>query len=279
MEESGINNSLMNSLPLVSIVTPCFNAAGTIRDTIESVLAQACANIEYIVIDGGSRDGTVDIIREYEPRFGGRMRWVSEPDGGIYDAMNKGIRMARGELIGTINADDWYERDAVDRIVVAAAKAAGPFIITGRVCICDSRGKKLYHQDACADVPGCVRRLMPVWQPATFVSKAAYEKTGLFDTSFRISADYDFVFRAVSVGVEFIASGADVANMRFGGVSAVGVGNDNLRVLEDSRVRRKNGFPYYAAFRLLADFAMNRYRRIKRRIFGRFFVMKRIELE
>jgi len=272
----------LNRSHLVSIVTPCFNAAGTIRDTIESVLGQTYPNIEYIVIDGGSTDGTVDIIREYEPRFEGqtgRMRWVSEPDGGIYDAMNKGIRMARGELIGTINADDWYERDAVERIVAAAAGATGPFIITGRVCICDPRGKKLYHQDACGDVAGCVRRFMPVCQPATFVSKAAYESVGLFDASFRIAADYDFVFRAVSAGVKFATTSADIANMRFGGVSAVGVGDDNLRALEDSRVRRKNGHPYYALYRLAADTLMNRYRHIKRRIFGRFFVMKRIELE
>ncbi|MBI5142773.1 MAG: glycosyltransferase [Nitrospirae bacterium] len=269
----------MSTSPLVSIITPCFNAAGTIRDTIESVLGQTYPNIEYIVIDGGSSDGTVDIIREYEPRFRDRMRWVSEPDGGIYDAMNKGIRMARGEIIGTINADDWYERDAVERIVAVATGTTGSFIITGRVCICDLHGKKLYHQDACADVAGNVKRFMPVWQAATFVSKAAYDKAGLFDTSFKISADYDFVFRAVLAGVEFIVSDADVSNMRFGGVSAVGVGNDNLRATEDNRVRRKNGLPYYAAFRLLVDLAMNRYRRIKRRLFGRFFVMKRIELE
>ncbi len=86
----------------------------TIRDTFESVLAQTYPEIEYIVVDGNSTDSTISIIKEYKPKFNGRMRWVSEPDKGLYDAMNKGIKMATGDIVGIINSDDFYHRkDAI----------------------------------------------------------------------------------------------------------------------------------------------------------------------
>ena len=87
----------------LSVITATYNSAKTVRDTFKSVLLQSHTNYEYIVIDGGSKDGTVDIIREYEPLFGGRMKWISESDNGIYDAMNKGIRMATGDVVGLLN--------------------------------------------------------------------------------------------------------------------------------------------------------------------------------
>ena len=105
--------------PFVTIVTVCYNSESTIRKTIESVLRQTYTNIEYVVIDGNSQDKTLDIIREYQECFKGRMKLVSEPDEGIYDAMNKGIRLAEGELIGILNSDDHYEENAVEEIVKA----------------------------------------------------------------------------------------------------------------------------------------------------------------
>jgi len=97
----------------VSIITVAYNSASTIADTIASVLAQSYANIEYIIVDGQSTDGTVDILRQFEPKFGGRMRWLSEKDGGIYDAMNKGITMATGDVVGILNSDDYFTSDTV----------------------------------------------------------------------------------------------------------------------------------------------------------------------
>ena len=94
-------------LMLFSIITVCFNSEKTIEQTIKSVLEQSFQNYEYIIVDGASKDCTVDIIRRYEPMFKGKLKWISEPDNGIYDAMNKGIGMARGELIGIINSDDY----------------------------------------------------------------------------------------------------------------------------------------------------------------------------
>ena len=90
----------------VSLITACFRSAKVIRTALESVLGQKDVEFEYLVIDGGSDDGTVDIIKEYEPKFGGRMRWLSERDEGMYDAINKGIRMATGDVVGILNADD-----------------------------------------------------------------------------------------------------------------------------------------------------------------------------
>ena len=103
----------------VSIITVSYNSEKTIRRTIESVLNQTYRNIEYIIIDGASSDSTVDIIKEYESKFLGRLKWISETDSGIYDAMNKGICKASGELIGIINSDDYYEKEAVEHMVNA----------------------------------------------------------------------------------------------------------------------------------------------------------------
>lgn len=101
-----------------SLITVTFNSSSTLRDTIQSVASQTYQDIEYIIVDGKSKDSTLEIIREYEPRFDGKMRWVSEPDRGLYDAMNKGFRMATGNVIGIINSDDLLsEPTAVEKIV------------------------------------------------------------------------------------------------------------------------------------------------------------------
>ena len=105
---------------VVSIITIAFNSAQTIRDTITSVLSQSYSNIEYIIIDGASNDATVQIVREYEPLFNGRLKWVSEPDEGLYDAMNKGVKMATGDVIGILNSDDLlYDSNVLRDIALA----------------------------------------------------------------------------------------------------------------------------------------------------------------
>ena len=95
----------------ISILTATYNSEKTLRDTIESVLRQSYREFEYIIIDGGSKDCTLDVIKEYEPQFEGRLKYISEPDNGIYDAMNKGIRMATGDVVGILNSDDFYTSD------------------------------------------------------------------------------------------------------------------------------------------------------------------------
>jgi len=95
----------------ISIVTATYNSGESLRDTLESVLSQTYDDYEHIIVDGGSTDNTLDILREYEPRYNGRLKWHSEPDRGIYDAMNKGIARATGELVGLLNSDDFYTSD------------------------------------------------------------------------------------------------------------------------------------------------------------------------
>ena len=116
----------------ITLITACYNSAAVIGTALESVLRQTWPDVEYWVIDGGSTDGTLKIIREYEPKFGGRMHWVSEPDRGMYDAINKGIRWATGEVVGILNADDVL---ADDRVLERVAEV---FFGSSLVHYCDS---------------------------------------------------------------------------------------------------------------------------------------------
>ena len=102
----------------ISLITVTFNSGGTLRDTIQSVLSQTYYDIEYIIVDGHSQDNTVDIIKEYEPLFDGRLKWISEKDQGLYDAMNKGFQMATGDMVGIINSDDLLaEATAIEKVI------------------------------------------------------------------------------------------------------------------------------------------------------------------
>lgn len=106
----------------VSVITVTWNSGATLRDTLESVLRQTYLDIEHIIVDGGSTDNTMELVREYEPRYHGRLRYVSEPDKGIYDAMNKGIRMATGDIIGILNSDDFYTSSDIVEILAGELK-------------------------------------------------------------------------------------------------------------------------------------------------------------
>ena len=135
----------MNTNPLISIITVVFNGAATIEQTIQSVLHQTYRNIEYIIIDGGSTDGTLKIIKKYEKKIA---FWKSEPDKGLYDAMNKGIAIASGELIGMINSDDWYEPNAVDLVVNAFISYPEKRIFHGDMYVVNkTNDKRLYKHN------------------------------------------------------------------------------------------------------------------------------------
>lgn len=213
--------------PLVSIITIVLNGEAVIRQTIESVLRQCYDCIEYIVIDGGSADGTIAIVREYGQQIG---HWQSEPDRGISDAFNKGIRLARGEVIGLINAGDWYEADAVTRVVQTFL--ANPEV--GVVCGALQFWKGQEKAFLCHSVPQILEREMTVTHPSCFVRAGCYHQFGLFSTDYRLAMDYEILLRFKRQGIRFLVLEYVLANMQHDGVSEA---NWKKALLETHRAR------------------------------------------
>lgn len=202
----------------VSIITPCLNSKKTIRQTIESVLNQTYENIEYIIVDGGSTDGTLAVIRKYAPLFQGRLKYVSEKDRGIYDAMNKGIRLSTGWMIGIINSDDWYEPDAVENIVSEWNQSTKYQVIYGYCRVmsynCGTTVWRGVHEEL-------DRSMIP--HPTCFVTRRTYCDFGMFSTHFRIAGDYELMLRYYKSGkVAFRQIKKVIACFRLGGVSNAG---------------------------------------------------------
>ena len=229
----------------ISIITTSYNSAHTLRDTMESVLRQGYTDYEYIVVDGASKDGTVDLIREYEPRFEGRMSWVSEPDGGIYDAMNKGIAMATGDVVGLLNSDDFYSsEDILETVATEFLRLNAPDAIYGDVHYVDE-----------LDITQAVRyyssrkftpRHMPMGympaHPSFYVRRECYEKYGTFDTSFCVAADFENLLRLIYVHrIRTRYVNKDFVTMRMGGASSSGI-SSYLRIAADHfNAFKKNG--------------------------------------
>ena len=177
--------------PLVSIITPVKNGEKHLEETICSVLSQTYSNIEYIIIDGESEDNTHNIIRKYESYIN---NWISELDNGIYQAMNKGIAMSKGEIIGIINSDDILEKETVE-IVVNAHKENPSDIYCGKMI----RFREIAGVEVSKEVSTDLSQLhktMSVFHPATFITAKLYQTIGLYDESYCIAADYDFILRA-----------------------------------------------------------------------------------
>lgn len=217
---------------LVSVITPCYNSEKTIRDTIRSVLNQTYQNLEYLIIDGASTDRTLEIIGEFQDP---RIRVVSETDRGVYDAMNKGIRMAEGSLVGIINSDDWYEPDAVEEMV-REFDAGSMQIHYGALAIW--YGETLEMQQLIYE--SALYRSM-IAHPTCFVAKAVYDELGLYDTQYSMTADYEFMVRCKKSGkVSFIAHEKRIADFRMGGLSSAAATKD-IAYRENLLVRKRYG--------------------------------------
>lgn len=211
---------------LFSIITVCFNSEKTIERTIQSVLHQSFKDYEYIIVDGASGDKTIDIIHKYEPLFKGKMKWISEPDQGIYDAMNKGIKAAKGELVGIVNSDDYYELDALSKIM-QAYKGYDYSIIYGLLRTV-SEGKEVMvylknHEFLEKDM---------IAHPACFVTRKIYEKYGMYSLKYPYSADYEFMLRMKKEReIRFIESYEVISNFSLDGASgSVRAYRDTLRL-------------------------------------------------
>ena len=197
--------------PLFSIITVCRNSEKTIEKTIQSVTGQTFQNFEYIIIDGASKDGTLDILKKYRKDI---TTVISEPDEGIYHAMNKGLSLARGMLVGIINSDDWYELNAL-QLVAQEYEASDRNTIFHGLCKYHIDGKEdkilSYHHD--------VLPFINISHPTTFIPSRIYLEYGYFNTDYRIAADYDLLLRFFKKGVRFKRIERVLANFSSGGVS------------------------------------------------------------
>ncbi|WP_456380574.1 glycosyltransferase family 2 protein [Hydrogenimonas sp.] len=195
----------------VSIVTVVRNGADTIERTIRSVLGQSWKELEYIVIDGGSTDGTVEILEKYEKEIAYR---CSERDRGIVDAFNKGIRRAKGEVIGIVNADDFLEKDAIEKVVRAFSEEEAD-IVYGNVRYWKKGGKEYLYKADHTLLP----KFMSINHPAVFVKREIYERFGLFDERYRVAMDYELMLRFFLKGAKFVHVDDVLSNMSLDGVS------------------------------------------------------------
>ena len=199
--------------PLVSIVTVVFNGERTLQATIDSVVAQDYPAIEYIVLDGGSTDGTLDILTRNERHI---TYWRSEPDRGIYDAMNKGIALARGTLIKLLNADDLLCPNSVRHAVTAYQNGASGGVIRSDMELIDEDGRFIKLMDAARGHKPFGGVVHPSW----YTDRGVYEQYGLYLPYFRISGDYELFARLRMQRVPFFSVGVPLVRFRTGGASS-----------------------------------------------------------
>ena len=226
----------------ISIITVCYNAAATIRHAVDSVLAQKGVDLQYIVVDGASTDGTTDILREYGNRIS---VLISEPDKGLYDAMNKGLKQATGDVIGILNADDFYAHDEVLAHVAQQMAAE-----TSDACFADlvyvaepDLGKVVRFYPGKGFQPRKMLSGNMPPHPTFFVSRKFYEEYGGFDTSFRISADFELMVRYFLVAKGTWTYLPEViVKMRTGGSSTSGLSSTLTINREMLRACRMHGF-------------------------------------
>ncbi len=233
-----------------SIVTVSFNAETTIADTLRSVAEQSHPDVEHIVVDGGSCDGTVGLIEKHL-RTGGR--YVSERDNGLYDAMNKGIAMAQGNMIGLLNADDMYaDKDILVRIAAHAASRRVDAVLCDVGFFKDGAPDRIIRRYNSGHFKP--DRLGWGWMPAhpgMFLTSAAYNKVGAYRIDYKIAADFEFIVRAFRVhGLTYSHMREIAVLMRAGGISTSGLKSKMTINAEVLRACRENGIYSNAAMLL-----------------------------
>ena len=231
----------------ISVVTAVFNRADTVADALASVQAQTWPLVEHIVIDGGSTDGTLPILQARRRQLA---VLVSEPDGGIYDALNKGIRCATGEVVGFLHADDLFETpDSLAQVAAAFDDPAVDAVYGDLVYVRkDDPARVVRYWRAGPYVAGCLERGWMPPHPTFYVRRAVYERLGLFDARFRISADYESVLRILGRGgIKTAYLPQVLVRMRLGGISNRSLRSMLLKSREDYAAMRANGVGGVAA--------------------------------
>ena len=205
--------------PLITVVTVVYNGEKFLEETILSVINQTYDNVEYIIIDGGSTDGTLDIIKKYEHAID---YWVSENDKGIYDAMNKGVKLSYGSFICVLNADDYYNVGIFNEFFQSFQSQCYDFTV-GKVYLVDSKNVQKGIMNPLEDMSYGYRQYkkMPTPHMSFFLRTSIFKKIGLFDTKVGLSADYDLVLRVLSETQNFYRFKEFVGSFRDGGASSV----------------------------------------------------------
>jgi glycosyltransferase involved in cell wall biosynthesis len=225
----------------ISVITATYNCASTIADCLQSVARQTYRDREHVIIDGASTDGTVDILRQIS---GGVDRLISEPDRGIYDALNKGIAMASGDVVGFLHADDLYADDTVLEAIAKAFKDPAVDAVYGDLVYVrksDTRRVVRYWRSS----PFRPAQLAQGWMlphPTLYLRRSVYERFGGFDLSYRIAADYDFMLRVLGrIEGRIVYLPRLLVRMRVGGESNRSLRNIMRKSAEDLRALRANG--------------------------------------
>ena len=240
----------------ISLITVTFNSGGTLRDTIQSVLSQTYPEIEYIIVDGLSEDSTIDIIKEYVPLFQGRLKWISDKDNGLYDAMNKGFKMATGEIVGIINSDDLLTESGVIGKVIDCFEGHKDIdcVYADLYYVSQYDTSKIVRHW----ITGKQRSFSKGWHPAHptfYVKREIYSKYGLFDLDFKFAADFELMLRLVEKEhIRLFYLPEPLVRMRLGGTTSKNLTNIRKGNIECLNAFRKNGIPVsvlYPFYRLL----------------------------
>lgn len=229
----------------ISIITATYNSEKTICDTIESVLEQTYTDYEYIIVDGASSDRTMDIVRGYEASFAGRLRYICEPDCGVYDAMNKGIAMATGDIVGLLNSDDFYTKpDVLERMISVFRENETAEAVYGDVHYVspEKLTKCVRYYSSRLFRPGWMRfGFMPA-HPSFYCRRDIYQHFGTFDTSYKVAADFEQLLRLIYINkirTRYIPM--DFVTMRTGGLSNSGMRSHCLIMKDHLRALRTHG--------------------------------------
>lgn len=251
LRKNGYFKKSYENKPLVSIITVVFNGEKYLEETIKSVINQNYDNVEYIIIDGGSTDKTMNIIKKYEDKID---YWVSEKDKGLYDAFNKGITLCIGDFIGIISSDDWLESSAIINSLDAMNDLTNEVLYANLKFIKTSKDTIVVNAPEEKELDKMKKRMI-VFHPSTFIKKDIYKKYGFYNSSFRIAADYDLLLRFYLNRVKFRKLNIVITNFREGGVSSFFTFNNLLENIQ-ARINNKcqpiilKEFMIYLYFRL-----------------------------
>jgi glycosyltransferase involved in cell wall biosynthesis len=224
----------------VSIVTVVRNGAGTIEETLQSILDQQGPGVEYHLVDGGSTDGTMEIVRRYESRL---TSCTSEPDGGISDAFNRGIARCTGDYIGLISSDDLLWPGAIAAVRDAADRHPDADVIYGNACYLAANGRRVISRPEVGLEK--IDRRSPLRHAAVFVSREAYARYGGFDPGYELAMDYELFARFHAAGARFVYVDHVLAGIREGGVSAR---RYRETIAETRRISMRYGYPALPAY-------------------------------